>query len=287
LGWVDPQDSSLITIYVHGFSNDEDKATQRWQIDIWPVIKRLISRPTCDVMLFFWPSDADITKVFSAGDYPHRVETAISAGAELAEYLWRISDEGNPKLRVQLVGHSLGCRVVLSAVQHLAERPQKVPVERVLLMGAAVPEGDCTGSGPWPAKVSELFNAPPGQRSAENCDVILYSRDDEILKGKFLYGEQKARQKGVGSSDSPAVGLTGGPGDPGKERWTGEVAPCGLKHGDYLVKPSALRYVAAMVGQLVDRPMPERPQGQRALDERQPGKRPLASRFASSMRRLS
>jgi len=244
VGDFDPEECRRLTIFVHGFLNDEFKALKHWDDDIWPVIKGLIKRRTCDIMLFFWPSDTDIIKIFSAADYPRRVETAISAGAELGEYLKKIA-ELNPHLRVQLVGHSLGCRVVLSAVQQLAEEPSKVPVVRVLLMGAAVPEGDCTASGPWPKKASELFNVSPGpwpkkvselfnvwpdREAARNSDVILYSRDDEILGWKFRLGEHEARRRGLRSSDSKAVGLLGGP---GPKRWTEEVDSCGLKHSDY------------------------------------------------------
>lgn len=284
LDFYDPQGCGLVTVYVHGFSNNEEKVTKRWRVNILPVIKFLAPRPACDMMLFFWPSDADITKVFDAIDYPHRVETAISAGVELAEYLWKLADEGNPNLRVQLAGHSLGCRVVLSAAEHLAEQPQKVPVERVLLMGAAVPEGDCTDSGPWPKKVSERFSAPPGHRPAGNSDVVLFSRDDEILAGKFRRGEKKARERGVRSSDSPAVGLTGGPGG---KRWTGAVACHGLGHSDYLTEPSTLWYVAAMVGRVAARPSPARLEGHRSLGERQQDERHLASRIAARVTRLS
>jgi esterase/lipase superfamily enzyme len=284
LGGPRPEKCRLLTVFVHGFSNDEFKALKRWDDDIWPVIDDLIRRQTCDIMLFFWPSDADIVRVFSAVEYPRRIKTAISAGAELGGYLKYIADQRNPGLRVQFVGHSLGCRVVLSAVQQLARQPQKVSVERILLMGAAVPEGDCTASGPWPEKVSDLFRAPRGRKGAKNSDVILYSLDDEVLGGTFQVGERLARWRGLRSSDSQAVGLTGGPGG---IRWTGEAASCGLKHSDYLVKPSALRHVAGMLGPLVDRQMPERPDGQRSLGERQPDNRHLTSRFASWVRRLA
>jgi hypothetical protein len=130
----------------------------------------------------------------------------------------------------------------------------------------------------------ERFSAPPGHRPAANSDVVLYSRDDEILTEKFRRGEKKAREKGVRSSDSPAVGLTGGPGG---KRWTGAVACHGLRHSDYLTEPSTLWYVAAMVGPVVARPSPARMEGHRSLGERQQDERHLASRIAARVTRLS
>lgn len=232
-------------------------------------------------MVFFWPSDSNIFKPLAAALYPSRVRTAISAGVELGKYLTDIADR-NPDMRVQFVGHSLGCRVVLSAVKQLSQE-QKVPVVRVLLMGAAVPESDCAQPGPWPEKVSDLFGAAQGQEVSRNSDVILYSRDDEILGKTFRTGELLVRPHGPKLSGSrEAVGLKGGPPD----RWTENVELCGLKHGDYVRKRRALRHVAALVGPLVVRQMEERPEGERSLGEQQLDQRRLASRGVSGKGQL-
>ncbi len=233
-------------------------------------------------MVFIWPSDS-IISVFGA-QYPWRVETAISAGVKLAEYLQKIAGKRNPELQVQFVGHSLGCRVVLSAVKELAKDDQNVPVVRLLLMGAAVPVGDCAEEGRWPDKVSDLFGAAQGSEVSENSDVILYSRNDRVLSVLFPLGERLARRRDPESSGSfEAVGLKGGPGRP---RWTKEIDSCGIKHTDYLSDRSALRYVAELLGRLIDRQLAERPECKRSLGERQPDQRRLASRITSRVRGL-
>ena len=155
LGTPDPVKRRLLTVFVHGFNNDKQKAEDNWDEKVWPGIKDRMQQKS-DAMLFFWPSDPDVFKLLAPVLYASRVEIAISAGVEFAKYLKMIAGR-NPDLRVQFVGYSLGCRVVLSAVQQLAEHPQQVPVVRVLLMGAAVPQGDCTAPGQWPDKVSTLF----------------------------------------------------------------------------------------------------------------------------------
>lgn len=281
-GW-DPAGFALLTVFVYGFNNDVPDEWSRWSEKTWPGIRSLIT-PHSDggteenhgIILFSWPGDSTIGKAFSPFLYPWRVRPAIKAGVLLAEYLKKIAPH-NSGLRVQFVGHSLGCRVILSAVGELATEPQ-VPVARVLLMGAAVPEGDCTGPGPWPKNAHDLFDAAQGDGIAAGSDVILHSRDDEALGWKFLLGEKEARRLGVKSYGSHnAVGLTGGP-DTVPVRWTGEVTPCsGLRHSDYLTDKGALRHVASLFGTLASLPSPTRSEGRRQLDQHEEERRQLAS----------
>ena len=174
LGSYDPDGFSLLTVFVHGYNNSQARASERWNEKIFPGIRDLTRSLIDGVVLFFWPGDSHSIKALSALQYPWRVQTAISAGVELGKYLRGIARR-NPGLQVQFVGHSLGCRVVLSAIHQLSEDPQAVPVARVLLMGAAVPEGDCCAPGLWREKVSDLFGAASGWKAVNNSDVILYS----------------------------------------------------------------------------------------------------------------
>jgi hypothetical protein len=277
-GGPDPENLRFLTVYVHGFNNTKAEATDNWDGKIWPGIKKLMMRQEHDVMLFLWPSDPNTFKSLAPVGYPNRVKTAIGAGVELGKYLTKIS-ECNEDLQVQFIGYSLGCRVVLSAVEHLSEQSQTVPVVRVLLMGAAVPEGDCTEPGPWPSKVGALFGAAQGQAAhdqnlGENSDVVLHSSNDDVLGRKFELGERWARRRGLESRGGKAVGLTGGP---SPCRWTGVADPCELKHDGYLTDDAALRHVAAMVGTLRDRRFSDRRGGERSLDEQHPDQRQLLS----------
>jgi hypothetical protein len=136
-------------------------------------------------------------------------------------------------------------------------------------MGAAVPQGDCREPGSWREKVGKLFQASSGGKMVENSDIVLYSKDDEILGRIFLTGEALARKQGLVSYvPHAAVGLTGGP----QDRWTG-VLECGLKHDEYPRHPIALRHVASLFGPLVDRPSAERKPGERRPNEQHPDER--------------
>ena len=262
----------MLTVFVHGFNNDEWQALKKWD-KIWRSIKSLTRSQTGGIILFFWPGDANsIVKVFGA-QYPRRIKPAISAGAELGKFLRDIVGS-NPGLRVQFVGHSLGCRVVLSAISELAKDPQSVPVVRVLLMGAAVPAGDCEEGGPWPDTVGALFGPAHGLESSRKSDVILHSLNDEILGTKFLLAEAAAKVVGVESSGGEAVGLRGGP---SPVRWTGEIYSQGLKHSAYLTHPKALGQVAELFGPLVSRQLVKRSEGTRVLGEQQLDQRQLPS----------
>ena len=164
--------------------------------------------------------------------------------------------------------------------QPTAENPQTVPVARMLLMGAAVPKGDCTTPGNDGRKRSAISsNATLGWRVVKNSDVVLHSRDDEILGGVFSATESiwRDEQGLVSFGPHEAVGLKGGP----RDRWTGEADSCGLKHDQYPRHPLALRHVAALFGPLVDRQFAERPTGERFPGEQQPDERRLESAPAS------
>jgi hypothetical protein len=281
-GWNDPKGFALLTIFVYGFNNDEEDEWDRWGDKTWPGIERQIT-PHSDggttgrhgIILFSWPGDSAGGKILSGLQYAGKIRPAIKSGVELAKYLKKIAPL-NENLHVQFVGHSLGCRVVLSAVEQLAARPQEVPVVRVLLMGAAVPEGDCTGHGPWPTKAGDLFSAAQSYEVASSSDVIMHSDTDQVLGRKFIAGELLAQRfLKVKSYGSPrAVGRTGGP---STDRWTGVVRSSRLGHSQYLTDPTALAHVANLFGTLAYRPLPGSPAGTRPLDEQRMGSRQLAS----------
>jgi pimeloyl-ACP methyl ester carboxylesterase len=280
-GSWDPKDYALLTVFVYGFNNDPGDEWDRWSKKTWPGIKFLIT-PHSDggipgqhgVILFSWPGDSNnLADAFGLFLYPKKIGPAIESGGELAKYLKKIAS-CNKGLHVQFVGHSLGCRVVLSAVEELAREPQEVQVVRVLLMGAAVPERDCTGQGPWPMKVRDLFSAPQGYEFDAGSDIILHSSNDEILGLKFIIGELAAPKSVKSPGFHNAVGLKGGP---YPKRWTGVVDSCGLRHSEYLTDPTALMHVADLFGTLAYRPLPARPEDTRLLDQRQPGWRQMES----------
>ena len=105
--------------------------------------------------LFYWPGDALFNRFASAPSYPVLIGQAEKSGDKLADYIRLHSNRTRP-LRINFVGHSLGCRVVLQALSKL-DGLTGVRIDRVLLMAAAVPEGDCLpmiAMRPFPSQVA-------------------------------------------------------------------------------------------------------------------------------------
>lgn len=273
-GSSDPRGKDLLTIFVHGYNNEEYRALARWDDRTWPVLQRMTSHSVDGVALFFWPGDSGEIRPLSGARYPSRVRVAIAAGVELGRYLRKIAP-WNRGLQVQFVGHSLGCRVVLSAVHQLAESPRTVPVVATLLMGAAVPEGDCGPAGPWSTGTAAAFGVAATGSGSSTGDVVLFSSDDTVLNREYRIGEWLARRSGVASvRPFRAVGLTGQP----RERWSGQAQSCGLQHDDYPRHEKSLRYVAAMFGPLIEQVPAEQLPGASQLAEMWPGERRHESR---------
>lgn len=241
IGGPDPRGLTVVTVFVHGYNNDQYAPQDRWDEHVWPAIKRARPAQRHGIILYFWPGDLLRYKRLSTLGYPKAVRTARQSGEELARYLTQLMP-ANPGLRVQFVGHSLGCRVVLSAVEHL--RKHGPEVVDVLLLGAAVPEGECADGGPY------------GSAAASNGIVVLHSRSDSILRRVFPWGERAARRLGFTEPFPPhkAVGLTGKPVD----RWAGEPKPRVLEHDKYLEDRPVLARVAKLFGQSSDHQVSER-----------------------------
>jgi pimeloyl-ACP methyl ester carboxylesterase len=212
---------SRLIIFVHGYNVDQDGAEDAWITTHELLRESVPAAKMKDLLLFYWPGDRRL-KIWSAVNYFRTVKDAVEAGRLLADYLANLRSSRSP-LRVQFVGHSLGCRLVLSAVEKL-KSSSTVKIDRVVLMAAAVPEGLC---GP-----SKIYS-PDGVTWPE---TVMFSSEDRVLRKFFRPGQWAARHlvdlpdvdPGVGRN---AVGFGGGP----PRRWLAEKESCGLDHGDYWV----------------------------------------------------
>jgi hypothetical protein len=201
-------------ILVHGFNNDWREAAKAYV-----GFRHGRSSPSGDdrddmLADLFWPGDAEfgIFDSFDAVVYPAALHTARAAGPRLAAFL-----RANPAwLRVHFVGHSLGCRVVLEAIDDLRRDGGPV-VGKVCLMAAAVPVEHVRHGGPLAAALGHAEHA-----------LVLYSRSDGVLFGAFPAGQTSGGdgflpvalgREGLGQGD--------GPGD------VKSIAIPGAGHGDY------------------------------------------------------
>ena len=188
-----------IIILVHGYNVSEKGAQEaytKFQENFNKYCSQL-SELNKAIYCFFWPSDKP-HKLESILSYPKTVDTAKICGGKFAQYLQKLNliSISNKQSRLILIGHSLGCRLLLEALK----KPMKTNYRlEVFLMAAAVP----------------VTMVKPGQElnhsitSAEKY-TIFYSEKDRVLKWTFPPGQTLAGEglkEAVGLKGNPSVGV--------------------------------------------------------------------------------
>lgn len=225
LGTVDAQGRRECLVLVHGFNNSDGGAAAAYfafrnaEKGIFnPVHPGVFERRFGDT---FWPGDADWS-FFDKLDflvYPKAVHTAVHAARELDRLLGKM-----PNLeRVDFIGHSLGCRVILETLVLLRKRTLPM-IGRVLLMAAAVPAEMLERGGRFFDLMMELW--------AEGIEVrVLYSRADRTLHFAFPPGQSLA---GGREASARALGRDGPTGMmPGWNKTLNGEWVKGADHSDY------------------------------------------------------
>jgi Alpha/beta hydrolase family len=225
-----------ITIFVHGFNNDEKQAQERWEKTRARVGFLLgASQYLTQVAEYYWPGDRGYGgKFLKSALYAKDVGRARSCGQDLGRFL----AQRERRLRVAFVGHSLGCRLILEALRELRASSSPVICTKALLMAAAVPEGLCDDEN--------RFTRAIGTTLLADREEVLYSRNDCVLQTTFLGGQIAAELVGddyPGPGSRRAVGRGGGP----AKRWTA-AADTSLGHGDYWLRAESLQHVAKVIG---------------------------------------
>ena len=199
-----------------------------------------IADPKPDVAKFFWPGDADLW-VFSFLSYPTEIRDAQDSARILAEFLGTI-----PGLRqISLIGHSMGCRLVLEMLSFHAQRqvPNFPEVCFVLLAAAAVPV----------ALVERGGNLRDGIAHSARRVLVLYSPEDLVLRFAFPAGQSLAfAMRYEGEVYLSAVGLHGSPQNFGNSR----KQLVGAGHGDYWGSELVARDIMTLMGMQIPLEIP-------------------------------
>jgi hypothetical protein len=178
-------------ILVHGYANAYGQARVSYaRMRFW--LERL--QTNIRILELHWPGDSK-RKLISKLVYSKRIGTARTCGKALAQWIAKA-----PKATFSIVAHSLGCRLVVHAVEELRRLDAIRKLKTICLMAAAVP-------------VRIILKDNLGAREGESLKWrILFSRGDGVLTGAFPLGQL------VGASiywntrfGSVAVGLTGQP----------------------------------------------------------------------------
>ena len=212
-------------VLVHGFNNSDSGAADAY-FAFRNREENLFSNvdPATFEGLFgdtFWPGDAQ-WGFFDKLDfliYPTAVHTAVDAASDLQAMLLKL-----PNLeRVDFIGHSLGCRVVLETIELLRRRA--LPrIGRVVLMAAAVPSEMLEPGGRFFDTLMQLW--------AQGIEIrVLHSLDDKVLHwafppGQSLAGHSEASDRALGRF-GPTVMM------PGWSKTLKGITISGADHSDY------------------------------------------------------
>jgi pimeloyl-ACP methyl ester carboxylesterase len=191
-----------LLILVHGYNNTTTQATQSFVKQIG-LLKNYFrkSRYAPDAIAFFhWPGNYGVRGLSLMG-YPADIERAIDSADRLAGYLANFPRPADPgAFKVTIIGHSLGCRLILEMLTRL---PNELSpnVQVVSLMAPAVPIELVDTAG-------ALQNAVLPPRNLLKC----YSHQDLALWLGFPKMQWAAYKLGIEQQNyQEAVGLYGNP----------------------------------------------------------------------------
>jgi len=212
-------------VLAHGFNNHAGEAAEAYslgfrarQYEQYPELPRgSLEKRLGDG---YWPGDADWPGPLDWLDfmvYPFAVHTAKSAGPLLAR---AIRDLPNLE-RIDFIGHSLGCRLVLEAAEDLTTLGGPM-IGRICLMAAAVPNEMVGPGGRFDPLLLRLVD-----RGVKIH--VMHSDKDPVLRFAFPPGQALAAELSL-----TALGLYGPPADMiGVGGMVTQVKVAGARHGDY------------------------------------------------------
>jgi pimeloyl-ACP methyl ester carboxylesterase len=214
-GHLDGNDSVLLLI--HGYDNSFSDAQCSYDL-FRGHFDAKFQTYMGQVAEFFWPGDYSL-KIISVLSYPNQIGPAIQSANRLSNYLWNLRGARNGPMELNLVGHSLGCRVVLELLARWGGgMPPNIRLGAVALMAAAV--------------VVKHVDSGGSLRAAailSNNTLVLHSEGDAVLHWAFPFGETLA---GEGFFPT-AVGRLGGPLQTWRQHIPMATAGKAYGHGSY------------------------------------------------------
>ena len=223
-----------LLILVHGFNNAESVAEEKYDhyVDILrPFLEDSRIAPDAIAKLH-WPGNAAVGPfpIFDFAGYPVDVGRALQSVGPLAVFLQRLMATRPSTRRISVVGHSLGCRLIVEAMNRLAPGLRLAVVS---LMAAAVPVALAEAGQP-------LANA----LAAATKMLIAHSRADWVLFLAFPAGQALAAIAGIEQAAYvEAIGRNGNP-----VSFGASLPRPNNGHGDYWTD----EYAAAMLLQTMD-----------------------------------
>jgi pimeloyl-ACP methyl ester carboxylesterase len=176
-----------LILLIHGYNNnlkdgrDAYEGFRRMQKELGDQDRdRLVTGE--QMVDIYWPGDAD-WGIFSPLYYMGSIDKAKRTAASLAEEVGKAVRESGFKF-IDIVAHSMGCRLTLEFIKHLASAPDH-RVHRIAFMAAAVP--------------TFMFDPTDGNQLRTAYDtklqdgaISLFSPDDMVLSLAFPFGQTLA-----------------------------------------------------------------------------------------------
>lgn len=235
-----------VLLLVHGYNNDEGDARDAYEA-LLSDVGTLVDRAFDCVVEFQWPGDSYLRKLIGAAEYPLQINTARQAAGLLFGALRQAAVDSNGGLRLSIVAHSLGCRLILEAISQETLSVGTGPrFDLVLMMAAAVPV-DLVRTGHL------RYGLLKGQKRADEI-AVLHSQADTVLQWAFPLGQRLAWRFGIERAwYREAVGRWGEP-----FRLDRGVTPVstGYRHGGYWSGRTTAWVLAHRIGAAASHPTP-------------------------------
>jgi len=225
-----------ILLLVHGFNNNESVADERFETFTKLIIGRIgeDGRAIDAIARFQWPGDLAVFGPWPKMDflgYPADIGQAKRAAIALATFLSKLLANRSTQPRLCLVGHSLGCRLILEAFHAPALAGSAIRVDYLCMFAAAGPvaltERGCRLAAP-----------PVAPHRLVNC----YSEGDWVLRLGFPAGQTLGYVSGEEEAAYlEAIGLHGSPASFGVQERTEN------SHGEYWGDTALADLIAAAI----------------------------------------
>lgn len=213
---------------IHGYNVSELEAKSSFE-KFEKHLDDLSSTLTRDICRVYWPGDS-IWPGIKVAAYPWRVDNAKSSGQSFKGYLENLSDRTKENAKFYLVAHSLGCRMLIEAINALKLVSPDIEIS-VFLLAAAIPVGSFMESGEYRLLAEKNVKT-----------YVLYSRHDSVLASAFRLGQSVA--PGENYFFPEAVGYYG---RPFFGVWDKRKEMSGYGHGDYWDSDKTAYFIASQI----------------------------------------
>jgi len=168
-GWEGGDSPEEVLVAVHGWLTEKPAAP-----DHFATVEASLARNGYDQPVIGFSYDADT----SLGDWWPATDIAERNGPKLASFLAEYADR-NPGVSVRLTGHSLGARVVLSAIAALNDAGRTELVTAATLLGGAADNDAVSTDGAYGGHI---------EAATGRLDNF-WKSDDDVLNWAYSTGE--------------------------------------------------------------------------------------------------